>query len=348
MTAVRRADLLRHFSSWDPAIRLLLLAGPDESASRELAQAAAAALADPADPMAVTDLAADELKSDPGRLADEAASVSMFGGARLIRVTGAGESAQEAARLLLAAPAAGNPVVMLAGDLSKSSGLRKLAEDSPLALALISYPLEGRELLGWLDAHAKSLGLRLESGIAERLVATSDGDTGVLASELAKFALFLDSAPDSPKTLGRDHVAALGADSAEDDMNLLVSAVIAGNAVAAERQYRLLAGSSAIPALRAIARRLLQLAEARAAVDAGAQPQAAVKALRPPVFWKDVDAVAAALRHWPLPRIRRALAAMLAGEQAIKQAGGPGDVAGWQAIVNLEAGANLGKRRERP
>ena len=65
--------------------------------------------------------------------------------ARLIRVAGAGESAQEAVRLLLASPAAGNPVVMLAGDLSKSSGLRKLAEESPLALALISYPLEGRD-----------------------------------------------------------------------------------------------------------------------------------------------------------------------------------------------------------
>ena len=348
MTAVRRADLIRRLSSWDPAIRLLLLAGPDESASRELAQAAARALADAADPMAVTDIAADELKSDPGRLADEAASVSMFGGARLIRVAGAGESAQEAVRLLLASPAAGNPVVMLAGDLSKSSGLRKLAEESPLALALISYPLEGRDLANWLDAHAKELGLRLESGLAERLVAASDGDTGVLASELAKFALFLDSSPETPRTLERAHVAALGADSAEDDMNLLVAAVIAGNAAQAERQYRLLAGDSAIPALRAIARRLLQLAEARAAVDGGAQPQAAVKALRPPVFWKDVDAVAGALRHWPLPRIRRALAAMLAGEQAIKRAGGPGDAAGWQAIAGLQMAASLGMTRERP
>ena len=102
MTAIRRADLQRRFANWDKSIRLLLLAGPDESASRELAQLAARTLADPADPMAITDIAADELKSDPGKLADEAASVSMFGGARLIRVAGAGESAQEAVRLLLA------------------------------------------------------------------------------------------------------------------------------------------------------------------------------------------------------------------------------------------------------
>lgn len=335
MTAIRRADLLRRFAGWDPAVRLLLLAGPDESSSRELAGLAVKALTDATDPMALTDLAGDELKSDPGRLADEAASVSMFGGARLIRVTGAGESAQEAVRLLLAAPVAGNPVVMLAGDLAKSSGLRKLAEDSPLALALISWPLEGRDLANWLQGHAKDLGLRLEPGIAERLIATSDGDTGVLAAELAKFALFLDSSPEGPKTLERGHVAALGADSADDDMNLLVGAVIAGQAGAMERQLRLLEGSSAIPALRAVARRLLQMLEARAAVDAGAQPQAAVKALRPPIFWKEADAVASALRDWPQPRIRRALAAMLAGEQAIKTVGGPGDTAGWQAISSL-------------
>jgi DNA polymerase-3 subunit delta len=269
----------------------------------------------------------------------------MFGGARVIRVAGAADAATEAVRLLLAAPAAGNPVVMLAGDLSKASSLRKLAEESPQALFLFSYPMDARDLSNWVQAQARALGLRLESGVAERLMATSGGDTGVLASELQKFALFLDSAPEAPKDFQRSHLALLGADSAEEDVNLLVSAVVAGDSRQLERQLRLLAGSSAIPALRAVARRLLQMAEARAAVDRGASPDQAVRAVRPPVFWKEVDAVAAALAHWPQPRIRAALAAMLAGEQAIKQVGGPGDTAGWHAIATL-AGARLGMGRE--
>jgi DNA polymerase-3 subunit delta len=245
----------------------------------------------------------------------------------------------------LAAPAAGNPVVMLAGDLPKTSSLRKLAEEQPLALALFSYPLDAQALDSWLAARARSLGLRLEHGVAERLVAAAGGDTALLACELEKFALFLDSSPSAPATLERRHLAALGADNSEEDMNLLVSAVIGGDARAAERQFRLLGSAGAIPALRALARRLIQLAEARAAVDAGAEPLAAVKALRPPVFWKEVGAVAAALPRWPAPRIRRALRHCLEGEQAIKREKGPGDVAGWHAIL-LAGMEPVGKERE--
>jgi DNA polymerase-3 subunit delta len=343
MTLVKRAELARRLKDAAPP-RLLLLAGPDESASRELAAEAVAALGDPSDPMALADLSADELRSDPARLADEAASVSMFGSRRVIRVTAAGEGTAEAVRLLLQAPAAGNPVVMVAGDLAKTSALRKLAEAHPLALALISYAMNGDELNSWLARRARGLGLRLEGGVAERLIASAGGDTAILASELEKFALFLDAGPQAPRTLERGHLAALGADSADEDMNLLVMALLAGQAGAAERQFRLLAGGSAIPVLRAFARRLLQLAEARAAVDAGAAPLAAVKALRPPIFWKEQEAVAACLPRWIAPRIARALRQCLEGEQAIKQAGGPGDTAGWQALLAVML--PVGKARE--
>lgn len=336
MAALKRAELPRLLARWNPDVRLLLLAGPDDSGSRDAATAALKALADPADPLSITELSPDELRSDPGRLADEAASFSMFGGQRVIRVAGAGEPAQEAVRLLLEAPVAGNPVVMLAGDLSKASGLRKLAEGSARALVLISYPLEGRDLDNWLSGEARARGLRLDADVAERLIATSDRDTGILASELDKFALFLDAAPNDVKRLERAHVAALGADSAEENVNALVSAVVAADRRAVERQLRLLADSSAIPALRALARRLIQMAEARAVMDAGADARTAVKGLRPAVYpFREQDLLAAALPAWPARRIRRALGAMIDGEKRIKTAGGPGDTAGWQAIMGL-------------
>lgn len=337
MTALKRGEYLRALERWNADTRLILLFGPDESGSRELAFAATKHLADPADPMAITDIPPEELKADPGRLADEAASVSMFGGRKIIRVSGAGDGTAEAARLLLEAPAAGNPVIMLAGDLSKVSGLRKLAEASPLALAVISYPLDARDAAAWLQAKSRELGLKLEPGVGERLLVATDSDTGILASELEKFAVFLNADPGTPQRLERDHLAVLGADSAEEDMMRLVSAVIAGNQRMIERQLQLLHGSSAIPALRAVARRLVQLAEARAAVDAGAQPVAAIKALRPPIFWKEADAMAAAVSRWPMQRITAGLAAMLAGERAIKQPGGPGEAAGWHAILGVGA-----------
>lgn len=337
MTVIRRGDLDRALARPDPAIRLWLFAGPDESASLDAARRALARLADPADPMAITELTPAELASDPGRLADEAASVSMFGGTRAIRVTGAGEAVRPAVELLLGAPAAGNPVVMTAGDLSKSSGLRKAAEAADTVRILISYPLEGRDAQRWLVDAARARGLTLAPGVAERLIATSGGDLGILGSELEKYALYLDASPEKPQRIEPEHLAVLGTESAEDDMFAFVSAVTAGNVAAAERQMQLLAGGSSIPVLRAMSRRLLQLADARAALDNGKPAQDAVKSLRPPVFWKEQNMLAGALPRWPMRRIHAALSAMLAAEQAIKQPASPGDTLGWQALLRLVA-----------
>ena len=68
--------------------RLFLLHGPDESGSRGLARALAAAMGADAERI---DLTGAELKADPARLADEAAAISMFGGARWILVEQAGD-----------------------------------------------------------------------------------------------------------------------------------------------------------------------------------------------------------------------------------------------------------------
>ncbi len=343
MASLKRSDLARALQQWNPDMRLLLLAGPDESGSREAADLALRALADPQDPLSVIDLTPEQLRADPGRLADEAASVSMFGDRRAIRVSGAGENVQEAVDLLLAAPVAGNPVVMLAGNLAKTSGLRKLAEKSPLAQLLLSYPLEGGALLRWLKDQADARGLLLTRQVADRLLAATDADIGILSAELDKFQLFLNASAQSPQRLDGQAFSALAADSAEENIGALVSAVIAGDARARERQLRLLAGSSAIPVLRALARRLLQMAEARAAMDRGSSAAAAVRQLRPPIFpFREQDLVAAALADWPQPRINRALAQMLQAERRIKTASGPGDRAGWQAILALGMMAGAG------
>lgn len=339
MTSLRRHELERALQHWDAAVRLLLLGGPDESGVRAAAALAVAALADAADPLSLSELTPEQLAADPGALADEAAAISMFGGRRAIRVSGAGEAVGTAVQLLLAAPVAGNPVIMLAGNLARTSNLRKLAEKSPLARLVLCYPLEGRALAGWLRTAAAARGLVLTRQVAERLLQATDGDIAILDSELDKFQLFLGATPDHRQRLDGAAWLALGADSAEEDIGALVAAVVAGDAAATERQLRLLEGSSAIPALRALARRLVQMLEARAAIDAGASAAAAVRGLRPPVYpFSAQDALAAALPHWPQPRIRRALQQMLAAERAIKQPASPGDAPGWQAILALGLG----------
>ena len=142
----------------DAAVRLILLYGPDESGSRALAARIDKALGSDAERI---DLSSAQLKGDPALLADEAASISLFGGARHIRVDPATDESIEAAEALLEAGTAGNPVVLVAGNLRKDAKLVKLALASPLALAFASYLPEGQAADRVAIDLARAAGLRL-------------------------------------------------------------------------------------------------------------------------------------------------------------------------------------------
>lgn len=339
MVAIRQADLQALLARFPAEVRLLLFAGPDESASHAQAMAAIAALSDPGDPMAVTSLSADQLKTDPGRLADEAAALSMFGGRRVIRVDGAADGCMDAVQLLMAAPAAGNPVVMLAGDLPKSSGLRKLGEGSAMVRMLFSYPMDARAIRQWIAGEARALGLAPAAGVIEQLALASGHDVGILGQELRKFALYLDASPQAVRRLEPAHLAALGAGDGEEDLFGLLGAVIEGDRDATARQLGALPGGSGIPLLRNLARKLMQLLELRGAMDRGTSADAAARAMRPPLFWKEQALMAAAAGRWPQPRIGRALDQVLAAEAGIKAPGSAGDVLARQAVAMIAATA---------
>ena len=91
------------------------------------------------------DLTGSDLKNDPARLADEAAAISLFGGARHILVEGAGDESAAAAEALLQAPTAGNPVVLLSGALKPASKLLKLATAAEQAIGFASYVPDARD-----------------------------------------------------------------------------------------------------------------------------------------------------------------------------------------------------------
>src|SRR3546814_18766965 len=73
------------------------------------------------------ELGGAELKADPARLADEAASISLFGGARYIVVEASGDAVLAAVEALIEAPTAGHPGAIVAGALRPSTKPLKLA-----------------------------------------------------------------------------------------------------------------------------------------------------------------------------------------------------------------------------
>ena len=308
------------------ATRFFLLHGQDDSSSRALARLLGAALGPESERI---DLSGAELKADPARLADEAASISMFGGARWIQVDPAGDETVPAVEALLEVPAAGNPVVLLAGSLKPASRLLKLALAAPDALAFASYAPNAGEADKLAAELGRTEGLILRPDVARRIAESAGGNRALIAQELAKFALYAGATPEAPKAIDHDVIDAVGADSDEGDLTRLVDSAVGGDAAGLEAELARLhaEGQEGIPLLRAMLRRMSLLARLRAEVEQGSNPAAVMASSGKSLFWKEKDEIGRQLARWRADLIAKAMARLLEAERQVKAAGGIGPLA---------------------
>lgn len=304
-------------------IRLYLLHGPDEAGASELARVLAKAMGRDAERI---DLDSATLKSDPARLTDEAAAMSLFGGPRHIRIASVGDEGLAAFTALLEAESAGNPVVAIAPTVKTTAKIVKLALDSPRAMAFGCYAPTAADAERLAATIGGEMGLRLAAGVAARLVEAAAADRSVMLRELEKLALYLDAAPDRPREVDHGAMDAIGADLGEVEMGDAVEAVVEGRVGDLGGELALLdeGGASPIPWLRALARRLIALAEMRADVDAGEPVDAVMKRHR--VFFRDEARTARALRRWTPAMLARALVRIRTAERAVMAPGNAGAV----------------------
>jgi DNA polymerase-3 subunit delta len=313
----QRAQIERALAAPQPEQRLFLLHGPDESGSRELAGRLAKALGPEAERI---DLSGSELKGDPARLADEAASISLFGGARFIRVEPAGDEILAAVEALLEAPSAGNPVVAVAGALRKESKLLKFALASPAILAFASYPPEGGDADRLAQNMAREAGLRITADVARRLASGTAGDRALLAREIEKLALFVDAAPDQVREIDHDALDLLGAASEEGDLSRLVDGVLSGRSEAVDAEIAILAGEGieGIAIIRALLRRLHLLAQLSAEIAEGRSVEEVMASSGKSLFWKEKPEVSRQLARWKPEAIATAIERLGAAERLVK------------------------------
>jgi DNA polymerase III subunit delta len=321
----KRAEVERALKN-PSAYRFFLLYGPDESGSNSLVKVAASGAGAEAERVELTGA---ELKADPARLADEAASISLFGGARYIVVQPAGDECLAAVEALLQAPAAGNPVLLIAGALKPTSKLLKLAVAEPAALALASYAPEGPEAERLVTEMARGEGLVVRPDVARRLADACAGNRAILALELQKLALYLDSAPERPRPLDHEALDSVGAAAEEGDLSRLVDSVGNGNAALLQAELIRLSseGIEGIPLIRAVLRRMSLLSRLRAQVERGSSPGAVMASQGKSLFWKEKDSIGQQLSRWRSDALARSVSRLLEAERQVKASGGLGPTA---------------------
>jgi len=326
MKTVKPADLERQ-SRLDPALRFTLLTGPDEATMAAVANHLVGLAGKDAERL---DLSGSQLAQDPSLLAAEAASMSLFSPARIIRLelSGSGDDSVPAVEALLAADTVINPVIATGASITAKSKLVKLVEGSNHAVAAICYQPDRRALVGIAMAAAEEQGLRLANAEAQLLVDLVSGDQALMRREIEKMALYLDAAADRQRQVTAADIAALGAATHEEDVSECINVALGGKV---REMPAMLAKASAVGVaeiriIRALAIRAMALARLRAEVDAGAHPATVVAARTSGIFWKERDAVTAQLRIWDSVRVARLMSRLIDCERALKSSGTPGGV----------------------
>jgi DNA polymerase-3 subunit delta len=225
--------------------------------------------------------------------------MNLFGGVRVIWIEPAGEDIAESVQGLLELPAAESPVVAIAGALRKTSGLLKLAESSPMALAYTAYLPTGQEADRMVSDLGRRYGLKIAPPVAARIAASSGNDQAIAAQELQKLALYIDASPNSPRELDHEAVDAVGT-GGEGDFQRLADLALAGamSELTDELARLPTGGSEAIPVVRSLQRRLLMLAPVRARMERGERLDAVMTSLGRSVFFKEKAAIERMLSKW--------------------------------------------------
>ncbi len=333
----------------DAAVRAVLLYGPDSGLVRERAEALIKAVAGAIDdPFRTREISAAELKDDPALLSDEANAMSLMGGRRAVRLRGALDShAKLFEELLDEEVKADSLVVIEAGLLSPSSKLRSLFEDHPKGAAIACYLDDESTLADVIRDSLRQNKLEVAPDALEFLVGRLGGDRMLTRRELEKLAIYCAplNGDASGKVTLADAEACVG-DSSEQGVDDIAMAVARGDIAELDRTYERVTreGTHAIAILRAVSRHFERLHFVAGKMAEGANADGAIKALRPPLFFKAVTPFKMALRQWPASNIGRALELLLKAEMDCKTTGMPSEAITARVLMQLATAARRAAR----
>lgn len=285
---------------------VVLIYGPDDGLVTERCAALVrTASGGGDDPFSLVRLEGADLVADPGRLADEARTVSLFGNRRVVWVRDCGaRNLLPAVQTLLDEPAPGSLVVLEAGDLKKTAPLRKKIEDHATAIAVPCWADGAQEIARLVDKELAAAGLAIDRDAREALEAQLGGDRMASRGELRKLCLYAHGT--GRVTLA--DVEAIVGDASALTMDEFVDAVAGGQPAVADRLLgRLEASGTQVSLAGTVLQRHFQLLERlRAEVGAGRKAAEVVAAVQPPIFFRRRAEITRQVGLWSPDRLRRA------------------------------------------
>lgn len=317
----------RFVASPPPEIRAVLVYGPDNGLVRERCRDLVTAVAGDSDnPFNTQEILPSAVTKGDVHLIDEVLAVTFGGGRRALVVRDAGDDVAPAVVDVLENEAAAAPgaalIIVAAGNLPPRSKLRRLFENEEACAALPCYPDDEAGLAQLIRGMLGEHNITIESRALDSATTLLSNDRQANRRELEKLILY--AGPNG--AVSEEMVVACLGNSAEASVDELVLSAADGDYKALLEQLdRVWAdGAEPVSIIRSAQRHFQRLHFAAALTRQGANPDAAMKQLRPPVFWRSAARFRGQLASLSLSTIEQALSRLTDAERAVKTTGAPG------------------------
>ncbi|MCX7281803.1 MAG: DNA polymerase III subunit delta [Alphaproteobacteria bacterium] len=333
---VKSHEADRYVASPPKGLTLALVYGPDAGLVQERAEKLLKSVVpDLTDAFNVADLSESTLLADPARLADEAAAISMMGGRRVVRVRGAGNDLAELLESFADDPRGDSLVVIEAGDLAKTSALRKIFDAHKTAAAVQCYPDSVRDLGDVVGDALRAEGLSIAPDALEDAVSRLGSDRGVTRREIEKLLLYMHG----KKQVTLEDVRAVMGDEADARSESACDAAAGGDLIKLDLELERLWMSDVAPAqvLRSAMGHFQRLVQARESANRGEAIDNVIKRLRPPVHFSRATAFKNQAQRWNTDKLGEALDMLLDAEAMTRTTGVPAEAVTGRVLMNIAA-----------
>ena len=334
MVAVKAHQAQAFLKSPDARYSAYLIFGGDAGLVGERAAGVAKAIAAAETPPGeIVRLDEIDIEADPDKLAVELLTIPMFGGRKIVRVETSRRVTTNMLKPLLETGALAGVLIVEAGNLKKDDALRLAFEKAPHAAAIACYADEGRDLDTVISEVLQPLNLTISPGARQMLISRLGADRALSRGEIEKLALYAQG----QGQITEDDVEAVVGDAAELTIDRIVNASALGDGPGAvtELQRALHAGESAQGIIFAVQRHYTRLHRLRASVDGGKSVEQTIGEMRPPIHFKQKDALAAQLRSWRADALDAALAGIAAAARAARMSSALEDLLAERLVLTL-------------
>jgi DNA polymerase-3 subunit delta len=344
MVAVKAHQAETFLKPPGPSHAAVLFYGTDAGLVAERAGRLASLLAAREDPPGeIIRLDDADLDTDPDRLAVEVQTMPMFGGGKIVRASAGRRINAGALQPLIEGGNLAATLIVEAGNLRPNDALRTLFEKSPKAAAVACYADEVHDLETLIRDTLKAHGLSIAPEARELLLARVGADRALSRGEIEKLALYAAGKCEVEPS----DVEAIVGDASELTLDRVLAAAASGDAARTVTEFARAVTSGESPqAIIAAAQRYFQrLHRIRSELDSGRSFEDVVRQLRPPIHFKQKDALALQCRAWTTPRLAEALARIALAAKAARLSGALEEAIAEDLLLGLAAAARPSPRR---